>query len=383
MARTTSMALLLSAIVGASAFGSPGRHSLVLQHAAAAQPVRRCSTLQLVAEGVGISEVRWLEPLDPSQAESDPTEGATVMPLFPLGVTYLPYTAPVLNIFEPRYRAMYNDILFSGARRFMVCNVDQETGRMAEVGVIFYLDELKEVSEQTQDRVKYIGSHSVIGRAQLKRVLNPKVAATRETYLRAEVAELEDPDAADADATADAEAELRKLFEELVDMQGSLGEEPRFTNAVKGTLAFGAGSGKEDKGLWGAIVLWQQFLEQRAQVVGNKMQKEIQKQVVDFLQKSDGGADLVNAKGEVRLEDLPPELGAEIRATQRRYREELEDSASDPYGLQFQALLQTESHAARLDVFTQVLEIERKRLSARATLQSLFKPEEKEEEEEK
>ena len=112
------------------------------------------------------------------------------------------------------------------------------------------------------------------------------------------------------------------------------------------------------------------------------MQKEIQKQVVDFLQKSDGGADLVNAKGEVRLEDLPPELGAEIRATQRRYREELEDSASDPYGLQFQALLQTESHAARLDVFTQVLEIERKRLSARATLQSLFKPEEKEEEEE-
>ena len=73
-----------------------------------------------------------------------------MMPLFPLGVTYLPFTTPVLNIFEPRYRAMYNDILFSGARRFMVCNVEQETGRMAEVGVIFYLDELKEVSEQTQ-----------------------------------------------------------------------------------------------------------------------------------------------------------------------------------------------------------------------------------------
>ena len=47
---------------------------------------------------------------------------------------------------------MYNDILFSGARRFMVCNVDAETGRLAETGVIFYLDELKEVSEQTADR---------------------------------------------------------------------------------------------------------------------------------------------------------------------------------------------------------------------------------------
>lgn len=73
------------------------------------------------------------------------------------GVTYLPYTSPVLNIFEPRYRAMFNDILFSGARRFMVCNVDQETGRLAEVGVVFYLDELKEVSEQTQVRASLAG----------------------------------------------------------------------------------------------------------------------------------------------------------------------------------------------------------------------------------
>ena len=53
-----------------------------------------------------------------------------MVPLFPRGVTYLPYTKPVLNIFEPRYRAMYNDILFSGARRFMVCNVDGATGRL-------------------------------------------------------------------------------------------------------------------------------------------------------------------------------------------------------------------------------------------------------------
>ena len=99
-------------------------------------------------------------------AESAAAEGATVVPLFPLGVTYLPYTKPVLNIFEPRYRAMYNDILFSGARRFMVCNVDGATGRLAEVGVLFYLDDLKEVSEQTGDRVKFVGSHSVSGRGR-------------------------------------------------------------------------------------------------------------------------------------------------------------------------------------------------------------------------
>ena len=90
-----------------------------------------------------------------------------VLPLFPLGaVAYTPGSTQVLNIFEPRYRAMYNDILFSGARRFMVCNVDGATGRLAEVGVLFYLDDLKEVSEQTGDRVKFVGSHSVSGRGR-------------------------------------------------------------------------------------------------------------------------------------------------------------------------------------------------------------------------
>ena len=36
----------------------------------------------------------------------------------------------------------------------------------------------------------------------------------------------------------------------------------------------------------------------------------------------------VNARGEMRLEDLPEELATEIRAIQRRYREELEASDS-------------------------------------------------------
>ena len=123
-------------------------------------------------------------------AESAAAEGATVVPLFPLGVTYLPYTKPVLNIFEPRYRAMYNDILFSGARRFMVCNVDGATGRLAEVGVLFYLDDLKEVSEQTGDRVKFVGSHSVSGRGRarlppLLLPLLPLLLVCRERCLRA------------------------------------------------------------------------------------------------------------------------------------------------------------------------------------------------------
>jgi len=297
------------------------------------------------------------------------TESATVMPLFPLGVTYLPYTTTVLNIFEPRYRKMYNDFLFNGARRFAVVNVDANTGRFAEVGVVFYLDDLKEVSEQTDDRVKYVGTHSVKGRVQIKNVLNPKVGATRETYLRAEVEEFDDEGEG---AGAEAEKEIGDKFIELVDVQSKLGEEPRFTEAVKSNLLLGPGSGPEDRGLWGTIALWQQFLEQRTAVMGQKMQRDIQKGVVSYLKTNSLQDELVNARGEVRMEDLPAPLLREIRGIQERYRDEIEAMDADPYGLNFQTLLQAHTHAERLTLFGGILDQERKRLGARATLQAMF-----------
>jgi hypothetical protein len=88
----------------------------------------------------------------------------------------LPETEHVLNIFEPRYRAMYSDILFNGSRRFVVpmC-APQEPGVFASVASVFYLDDLKEVSEQTNDAVKFVCSHTVIERVRVKRVLNDAV----------------------------------------------------------------------------------------------------------------------------------------------------------------------------------------------------------------
>ena len=165
------LALCTSGPVGWSTPAVHAVRSPVVRRAPALQ-CARCSIL-LMADPSEV-DVRWLDPIDPNQGDMEPSsETATVMPIFPLGVTYLPYTTTVLNIFEPRYRQMFNDILMNGARRFAVLNVDSETGRFAEVGVIFYLDELKEVSEQTDDRVKYIGTHSVKGRVEIKKVLNP------------------------------------------------------------------------------------------------------------------------------------------------------------------------------------------------------------------
>jgi len=320
------------------------------------------------------SQVRWLAPIDPQRGDVEPSsESATVMPIFPLGVTYLPYTTTVLNIFEPRYRQMYNDILFNGARRFAVVNVDSETGRFAEVGVIFYLDDLKEVSEQTDDRVKYIGQHSVKGRVQIKQVLNPRAGATRETYMKAEVEEFEDDGVGAGD---DAEKLVADKFVELIELQAQLGEEPRFTEAVKSNLRLGPGSSAEDRGLWGTVALWQQFLEQRAAVMGQKMQRDIQKGVVTYLKTNSLQDELVNARGEVRMEDLPAPLLQQIRGIQERYRDEIEAMDADPYSLNFQTMLQARTHAERLDIFGGILDQEMKRLAARATLQAMFSSDE-------
>ena len=219
--------------------------------------------------------------------------------------------------------------------------------------------------------VTNIGWPEHLYRDRFGRVLNPAQSVTRETYLKAEVVELVDTDA--DESTESEEAGLRELFSDLVDVQASLGEEPRFTEAAAAAAEFGRGSGSEDKGLWGTVVLWQQFLEQRASVVGSKMQREIQKEVVSYLKNNEIDSGKVNSRGEMRMEDLPADLRQEIQTIQRRYREELEAMEADPYGLQFQALLQTNSHVERLAVFRHILDTERKRLAARQTLQSMFK----------
>lgn len=153
----------------------------------------------------GIDSVSWLpsvntattSPPPPRRSVIDPASATTtdndntssnteILPLFPLGgIVYTPNSEHILNIFEPRYRQMYNDILMNGSKRFVVsmCHPNEE-GRFASMGVLFTLEELKEVSGMTADRVKYICNHRVAGRVQIHEVINPEVWESRDTYLK-------------------------------------------------------------------------------------------------------------------------------------------------------------------------------------------------------
>jgi len=293
---------------------------------------------------------------------SEPREGYLTLPCFPLGdMAYVPETQQGLNIFEPRYRQMYSDILLSGGRRFVVPQLMQdESGvHLAEVGVVFYLDDLKEVSEQTNDQVKYVCSHSVIGRVRLKRVLNPRAFADRSTYLRVEA-----EDFVDSDEGADCEASEEQLLDsvrQVGELQRSVGVEVQFkedwlenVNATRGA------------GFWGMVSLWQDYLTQRAQQCQKKFERELQTKVQAFLKETKG-----EVPDRLSLPELPPALQKEIVVLRQQFQEEVRPLMR-AQSVRVQELIQTASHGERLTMFDSMVQEEKKRFEAQLALKSIF-----------
>ncbi|KAL3800283.1 hypothetical protein ACHAW5_009865 [Stephanodiscus triporus] len=395
----------------------------------------------------GINSVSWLPSvsgprpppsrsiLDSSDDDDDDDDddvagGKTeTLPLFPLGgIVYTPNSEHVLNIFEPRYRQMYNDILMNGSKRFVVsmCHPSEE-GRFARVGVLFSLEELKEVSGMTADRVKYICNHRVTGRVRLHEVLNPEAWESRDTYLKVrgtiiddtgrlggekggDGEEEEDDDDGGNDGvlkdveesiakklvsavkkamTADAvvpertpeEEALARSFGDLVELQHDLGEDVRFTRAS--VRSFGVADGTDvDPNLWTSIRLWQSYAEQRLVARQNEMQKEFQERLVDYLRKEmekkgegsnnggkkPGGEELPSAIG---FQDLSPELQSELIDLQKRMTAELRPLMLEQT-LSMQKILEASDHEGRVGLMTYFVEAERKRLQAKKMLKNMF-----------
>jgi Lon protease-like protein len=215
---------------------------------------------------------------------------------------YTPNTEHVLNIFEPRYRQMYNDILMNGTKRFVVATSHPtEQGRFAQTGVLFELEDLKEVSEQTGDQIKYICNHKVSGRVTIHRVLNPEVWETKDSYLKVEGTILDDSDKNDEKPTDDVygsiveaaiaaeENDVYDAFSGLVEIQHELEEDVRFTMASKTSLAVKEGAGED--GLWQTVRLWQSFVDQRLMARQNELQRDFQEKLQEFLKKDKGMKD--------------------------------------------------------------------------------------------
>jgi len=348
----------------------------------------------------GIESVSWLPTVVNAKDIDNPKisrDDSEFLPLFPLGgIVYTPNSEHVLNIFEPRYRQMYTDILMNGTKRFVVSmSHPTETGRFAQMGVLFELEDVKEVSEMTADQIKYICNHKVTGRVKLHRILNPSAWSSRETYLRVEgtiiddsgkdnAATEDDEDEEALDESEDdvyaavaaaatpkytkEEREVRNAFSDLVDLQHDMEEDVRFTRAAVGTLALKKGAGED--GLWQTIKLWQSFVDQRLMARQNELQRDFQERLQEFLKKEKGVKE-DEMPSAIGFQDLSADLQEEVKALQKRMGVELKPLVLEST-LTMQKILEAENHHERLNLLKYFIEAETKRLTTKKTLQGMF-----------
>lgn len=348
----------------------------------------------------GIDSVAWLEPLDTMDPKrSSTTEhrpDAEVIPLFPLGgIVYTPNSEHILNIFEPRYRQMYSDILMNGSKRFAVSmSHPNENGRFAAMGVLFELEDLKEVSEQTGDQIKFICNHKVTGRVKMHRVLNPEAWSTRETYLRVEATILDDSGKDQVEEEAEAPKEqklLRESFSDMVEVQHQLSEDVRFTRSSVLTMGVKPGAGED--GLWQTIKLWQTFVDQRLMARQNELQRDFQDKLQEYLRNEKGlsqdemprydetsklrtkysetnpfSLSLASAVG---FQDLPNDLQKEVLDLQKSMAVELQPLVLESQ-LTMQKVLECPDHVSRLKLVRTFIDAEAKRLRTKKALKGMF-----------
>jgi hypothetical protein len=294
----------------------------------------------------------------------------------------------VLNIIEKRYREMYSDILFNGSRVFVVAFLPPDglfsssQGKwLAEVGVIFHLDELEDLSAQTDDRVKWRCVHTVTQRVRIKRALNPSCLKDRGTYLRVVVEDLEDEDD-DQDCLVEEEA-ITEAFERIVKLQESCGEVTRFVvDTDKEPLVDMGSSGKY--GLWRTARLWQSLLLKRINSVQKSRDDTTLKMLNEWMAKraqgltdftSDSNIDWDNVKpgDEVPIEwsALPEDFRREVLEMHKFYDDRSSDDLTT-LGTGFHKIVQANSHCKRVVILRDMLQREHDKLRAKSTFQSGF-----------
>jgi hypothetical protein len=262
---------------------------------------------------------------------------------------------------------MYSDILMNGSKRFVVSMAHPtEAGRYASMGVLFELDKLQEVSEQTNDVYKFICDHKVTRRVKIHRIINPEVWSERKTYLKTEATILPEDDESDEDPTN--QNSLLEAFAQMVDIQHELEEDVRFTKSASTSLAVQPGAG--ESGLWRTINLWQKFIAQRFIARQQELERDFQEKLQNYL-KREKGLKSNEMPSIIGFQDLPLELKNEVVKLQKRMSSELRPLMLEAQ-LTMQKILECENHTERLTLVRSFIEAETARLRAKKAFQGMF-----------
>ncbi|CAE7768010.1 unnamed protein product [Symbiodinium sp. CCMP2592] len=313
---------------------------------------RRCSSRHEVPAPI------FLPPLTAEPSAPAPPQPGT-LPCFPLPLhrAALPGSRRMLNVMERRYTSMYEDLLTTGQRRFVVPRLLQTSqgACLAEAAVVFVITDLLEAPSNS--RFRYTVQHSVQKPVRITRVLNPGAFAKKNTYLRVEYAKIRDHD-----AERDYWQEERALFRELHEvaaLRESAGDPLRRWEymsdrsglsrlvdhgsgpALSEDSLNAAGASRED--FWELVQLWQGYWDRRG---------------VALRQQHD--RDMLAA----RRADCGPRTLAELR---RSYEAESLEHQHQGAAL-MQVLLQSASHGERLKLLRGAARRELERLAAVAAV---------------
>ena len=145
-------------------------------------------------------------------------------------------------------------------------------------------------------------------------------------------------------------------------------EDIRFTKASSDRLAVKDGPGED--GLWQTIRLWQSYVDQRLVGRQNELQRDFQEKLQAFLRKEKGIKD-EELPSMISFQDLSPQLQQEVKELQKRMAAELEPLVLEST-LTMQKILEADSHSERCKLVKFFIDAERKRLSAKKSLQGMF-----------
>jgi Lon protease-like protein len=175
-----------------------------------------------------LDSVQWLPPM--SEMEDSPYLPSYI-PLFPLSGPQLPQSdnknilplfsqlsdLPMagmeipLNIFEPRYIKMYQDMLKRGSKKFVVPFAHpHQSGQFAKFGWLYEIVQVEDVADQTNGQISLLCNHLVTKPVRIDSVINPSDWSTQLTYLQVQGEILEEK-SIEAEYLKEIEVLLRSL----------------------------------------------------------------------------------------------------------------------------------------------------------------------------
>jgi Lon protease-like protein len=186
-----------------------------------------------------------------------------------------------LNIFEPRYQQMYQDVLSNGRRQVIVpfCHPYQ-SATFAQWGWLYEIVRVQDIADQTNGQVQLVCDHLVTKPVRIASIVNPSDWNTKITYLRAQ-AEIVHDDNFDPHDLQDIDALLRRLSS-----SSSSQENLDLVNRLLMTLGEGD--------LWSLVHVWvtelqRQVLHLQVEIAGsiqiNANYKKVDNELIAQVQK--------------------------------------------------------------------------------------------------